>query len=146
MNAAIKEFNAGLHVKTAGTTWLEELIGLAEAEGQGLVIAKEIYAKCLAKKDALMAPYRTVIDIDLAQLPSEAEVSAWSGSEFASALRHDPSNAAYNLHFRQLIHVGYKIAAQLGDRYINALKKYEKSVARNVTENLYERHIKRLFL
>ena len=27
---------AGVHVKTAGTTWLEELIGLAEAGGEGL--------------------------------------------------------------------------------------------------------------
>ncbi len=146
MNAAIKEFNAGLHVKTAGTTWLEELIGLAEAEGQGLVIAKEIYARCLTEKDALMAPYRTVIDIDLAKLPSEGEVNTWSGSEFATALRHDLSNAAYNLHFRQLLHVGYKIAAQLEDRYLNALDNYENIVARNVTENLFERHIKRLFL
>ena len=28
---ALPKFNAGLHLKTAGTTWLEELIGLAEA-------------------------------------------------------------------------------------------------------------------
>jgi len=28
---AIQESGAGLHLKTAGTTWLEELIGLAEA-------------------------------------------------------------------------------------------------------------------
>ena len=27
---ALKRHNAGLHIKTAGTTWLEELIGLAE--------------------------------------------------------------------------------------------------------------------
>ena len=28
---SLAKFKAGLHLKTAGTTWLEELIGLAEA-------------------------------------------------------------------------------------------------------------------
>ncbi len=32
---ALKRTGAGIHVKTAGTTWLEELIGLAEAGGEG---------------------------------------------------------------------------------------------------------------
>lgn len=30
---AIRKFDAGIHVKTAGTTWLEEVIGLAQAGG-----------------------------------------------------------------------------------------------------------------
>ena len=33
---AIRRTGAGLHIKTAGTTWLEELIGLASAGGEGL--------------------------------------------------------------------------------------------------------------
>jgi hypothetical protein len=33
--APSKTPNAGVHVKTAGTTWLEEVIGLAEAGGEG---------------------------------------------------------------------------------------------------------------
>jgi hypothetical protein len=45
-----------------------------------------------------------------------------------------------------LIHVGFKIAAKKGDRYLNALKKYEAVVAKNVTENLFERHMKPLLL
>ena len=45
IHATIKKFNAGVHLKTAGTTWLEELIGLAEAGGDGLALAKEIYAE-----------------------------------------------------------------------------------------------------
>ena len=36
MRRALARFNAGLHIKTAGTTWLEELIGLAESGGEGL--------------------------------------------------------------------------------------------------------------
>ncbi len=43
MREAMLRFDAGLHLKTAGTTWLEELVGLALAGGTGLTIAKEIY-------------------------------------------------------------------------------------------------------
>ena len=56
INKALKRTGAGLHVKTAGTTWLEELIGLAEAGGEGLDIAKEVYASALARKDELCGP------------------------------------------------------------------------------------------
>ena len=47
MRRALARFDAGLHIKTAGTTWLEEVIGLAEAGGDGLALAKEIYAGAL---------------------------------------------------------------------------------------------------
>jgi hypothetical protein len=146
INNALRRTGAGVHIKTAGTTWLEELIGLAEGGGDGLVIAKEIYAKALEQMDALCEPYATVIDIDASQLPGAAEVNTWSSKHYAAALRHDPSNQAYNPHLRQLLHVGYKVAAKMGDRYYDALREYETDVARNVTENLWERHIKPLFL
>lgn len=141
----LKQTGAGLHVKTAGTTWLEEVIGLAEAGGEGLAIAKEIYAQALDHVEELCAPYATVIDIDRAKLPSAEVVNKWSSAEFVAALRHDPKNPAFNPHLRQLLHVGYKIAAHLGDRYLNALKANEAIVAKNVTENLYERHLVPLF-
>ena len=44
------------HKDPTETTWLEELIGLAEGGGEGLNIAKEVYAKALAKIDALSEP------------------------------------------------------------------------------------------
>jgi hypothetical protein len=44
------------HVKTAGTTWLEEIIGLAAAGCDGLETAKIIYAEALEHKEALCAP------------------------------------------------------------------------------------------
>ena len=143
---ALARFDAGLHIKTAGTTWLEELIGLAEAGGEGLELAKEIYGKALAKQDALCAPYAAVIDIDAAKLPTAEEVNGWTSAQYVSALRHDQSNPAFNPSLRQLLHVGYKIAAQMGDRYLNALEVNEATVARNVTENLYDRHLKPLFV
>ena len=141
-----KKFNAGVHLKTAGTTWLEELIGLAEAGGNGLAIAKEIYAEALAHKEELMAPYSTVIDIDQSKLPAAEAVNGWTSQQYTSALRHDQKNAAYNPSFRQLLHVGFKIAAKMGPRYLEALEANEAMVAKNVTANLWERHIKPVFL
>ncbi len=143
---ALARFDAGLHIKTAGTTWLEELIGLAEADGEGLALAKEIYGKALEKREALCAPYAAVIDIDVSRLPSAAEVQGWTAKQYVSALRHDQSNPAFNPSVRQLLHVGYKIAAQMGDRYLNMLETCEPTIAKNVTDNLYERHLKPLFL
>lgn len=143
---ALKRTGAGLHVKTAGTTWLEELIGLAEAGGEGLVIAKEVYASALARADELCGPYATVIDIDESALPTADEVNGWTGERYASALRHDQANQHYNPSLRQLLHVGYKVAAEMGDRYYGALEQFESDVARNVTANLWERHLKPLFI
>jgi tagaturonate epimerase len=143
---AVKKFNTGVHVKTAGTTWLEELIGLAEAGGTGLEIAKEVYAEAFAHSEELCAPYATVIDIDPSKLPRPEEVNGWTSEQYTSALRHDQSNKSYNPSFRQLLHVGFKVAAKMGDRYLNALEANEDVVARNVTANLFDRHIKPLFL
>jgi hypothetical protein len=143
---AMKKFDAGVHMKTAGTTWLEELIGLAEAGGSGLEIAKEVYAEAYAHSEELCAPYATVIDIDPAKLPKPEEVNGWTSAQYTSALRHEQSNKAYNPSFRQLLHVGFKVAAKMGDRYLKALEANEEIVARNVTTNLFERHIKPVFL
>ncbi len=140
------KFNAGVHLKTAGTNWLEELIGLAESGGTGLEIAKEVYAEALSHKDELTGPYATVIDIDESKLPSAEEVNGWTGKQYAAALRHDQNNPAYNPSFRQLLHVGFKIAAKMGPKYITALEANEDVIAKHVTENLWERHIKPVFL
>lgn len=142
----VKKFGAGVHMKTAGTTWLEELIGLAEAGGPGLEIAKEVYAQAYAHSEELCAPYATVIDIDPSKLPKPEEVNNWNSEQYTSALRHDQTNKAYNQSFRQLLHVGFKVAAKMGDRYLKALEANEEVVARNVTTNLFERHIKPVFL
>lgn len=143
---ALARFNAGLHIKTAGTTWLEEVIGLAEAGGDGLVLAKEIYAKALKKKDALCAPYATVIDIDVNRLPAAETVANWTAEQYVNALRHEQSCPEFNPHLRQLLHVGYKIAAEFGERYLGLLKACEPTIAKNVTGNLFDRHMKPLLL
>jgi len=146
IHSTITRFNAGVHLKTAGTTWLEELIGLAEAGGDGLALAKEIYAEALAHREELCAPYATVIDIDPAKLPTVAEVNGWASDQYTSALRHVRGAAAYNNSFRQLLHVGFKVAAKMGPRYLDLLEANEAIIAKNVTENLYDRHIAPVFL
>jgi tagaturonate epimerase len=144
--ATMKRFNVGVHLKTAGTTWLEELIGLAEAGGSGLALAKEIYAEALAHREELCAPYAAVIDIDAAKLPSAAEVQGWTSEQYTAALRHVRSAPAYNPSLRQLLHVGFKVAAKMGRPYLDLVEANEVVIAKNVTENLYLRHIAPVFL
>jgi len=143
---AILEFDAGIHLKTAGTTWLEELIGLAEAGGEGLALSKEIYTYAIENIDSLTGPYATVIDIDRSQLPSAEMIQDWSSEQFVGALRHEPSAPSFNSSLRQLLHISFKAAAAKGETYLDLLKANEAVVARNVTGNLYERHMKPLFV
>ena len=145
MGKLIKKHNKGLHVKTAGTTWLEEVIGLSISGLEGLDMAKQIYAGAYKRRDELCGPYADVIDIDESQLPSPEEVAKWSGQKFSDTLRHIPGCSDYNPNFRQLIHVGYKIAAEMGDAYTQLLKNNAEVVGKCVEENIYERHLKRLF-
>ena len=142
----LPEFGAGLHLKTAGTTWLEELIGLAEAGGEGLALGKEIYADAIGHVDEMCAPYASVIDIDKAKLPSAAEVAGWTSAQFTGALRHDQKHPLFNASLRQLLHVAFKLAAKKGRKYLDLLEANEAIVAKNVTENLYDRHLKPLFV
>jgi hypothetical protein len=146
IHTLIKKHNCGIHLKTAGTTWLEELIGLALSEGEHLALAKTIYKQATAKISELTAPYATVIDIDIRQLPDTNTVENWSGSEFARALAHEPQNPLFNPHFRQLLHVSFKIAAQMGEKYLSALDSAAPTISQCVTDNLWRRHIRPLFL
>jgi tagaturonate epimerase len=141
----IRKYDVGIHVKTAGTTWLEEVIGLSVSGVEGLLAAKEIYSKALERKEELCAPYADVISINDANLPSSDEVARWTGEKFAGTLRHIPGHPDYNPDFRQLIHVGYKVASEMGLGYLKLLEKYAQVIGGCVEENIYDRHLKRLF-
>jgi hypothetical protein len=142
----IKSSGAGLHLKTAGTTWLEEITGLARAGGSGLNIAKEIYVQAYGQMEELCKPYAVVIEIDREQLPSPSIVNGWTSQQYVDALHHDQNCKSYNPNLRQLLHVSFKIAAQMGDCFLDAVKSNEEIIAPGVTENLFERHIRPVFL
>jgi len=146
LHRALARLQAGVHVKTAGTSWLEEVIGLAESGGEGLALAKELYARASARVDELCAPYATVLDLDRARLPSVGQVQRWGAEEYVRALRHDPLEVRFNPHLRQLLHVSFKVAAEMGDRYLDQLVACASVIARNVTGNLLERHLRPIFL
>ena len=141
----IRKYNKGIHIKTAGTTWLEEMIGLSLSGGDSLALAKSIYAKAYERRSELCSPYSTVIDIKESFLPLPSEVDQWSPKQFAGTLRHIPGHPEYNPSFRQLIHVGYKVAAEYSNVYISLINQNSTVVGKQVTENIYDRHIKRLF-
>lgn len=145
INRLIRKHHVGLHVKTAGTTWLEEVGGLAESGGEGLMLAKEIYAHAREHYSELVTPYSTVIDIDPEKLPDPKSVNEWSSAQYAGALHHNQASPDYNPNFRQLLHVGFKIAAGMGKRFTDALESNKEIVGRNVTENLLDRHLKPIF-
>jgi hypothetical protein len=146
IHRAIKSRDAGVHLKTAGTTWLEEVIGVALSGPSGLDIARRIYVQALARIDELCKPYATVVEIDRAKLPSPAQVARWTAEEFVSRLRHDPSCAEFSIHVRQLVHVGFKVAAEMGGEFLAALDAARDRVGDCVTDNLFARHIRPLFL
>ena len=145
MGKLIQKYDKGIHVKTAGTTWLEEVIGLAMAGKKALKMAKSIYATAYERQDELCGPYSTVIDIDPDTLPAPEEVNQWDGEKFANTLRNIPGHPDYDPGFRQLIHVGYKVAAELGGDYLAMLRDHKEIVGEQVMVNIYERHIQRLF-
>ena len=145
MGRLIRQYDKGIHIKTAGTTWLEENIGLALADEQALELAKKIAISALGRMEELCIPYATVIDINPAKLPTARQIQGWTGQEYARALRHNQKDPLYNPDFRQLVHVSYKIAAELAPEFYSALRRNADVVAGQVRENILDRHIARLF-
>lgn len=142
----IRKEGAGLHLKTAGTTWLEEIVGLADSGGDGLAMAKEIYRAAYGRFDEVIAPYAEVVHIDRKKLPSPDEVDRWEGPALVAALRHVQTEKRFDPGMRQLVHVAFRVAAAMGGRYLEALDRHEAAVSRNVTTNLWERHLVPLFI
>ena len=141
----IEKYNTGIHIKTAGTTWLEEVIGLAFAGNKGLNFAKYIYREGYNRRQEFMQPYKAVIHINETNLPDPSIVDKWSGERFAGALRHIPDNKEFNPDLRQLLHISYKVAAEHYDQFKNLVTQNKNVIAEQVESNIMERHISRLF-
>ena len=145
MGRLIRKYDMGIHIKTAGTTWLEEIIGLSLADPAALALAKKIYRIALTRMDELTVPYATVIDVDKSQLPDPAVVDAWDAQTFARTLRHNEADELYNQSFRQLIHVSFKVAAELKEEFLPALDRNADIIGKEISDNIGERHVKLLF-
>jgi hypothetical protein len=112
---------------------------------EAIDLAKAIYSGAFQRYDELCNPYATVIDIDKKKLPTSKDVERWTGTKLADTLRHNPHHPDYNPHFRQLIHVAYKVASEYGVIFTGALKTHKAIVGQQVFDNIYHRHIMRLF-
>ena len=143
MGRLIRKHNMGIHLKTAGTTWLEEVIGLAEAGETDFVC--RLYAVALDRFDELTANYDQVLNIDRDQLPSCHDLSRLNGASLAAVIRHDKDNPGYDPNVRQLLHTAYKIAAEQIDEYSNLVKVHAALIGRGVRDNILHRHLLSLF-
>ncbi len=106
---------------------------------------REIYRHARPRLDELCAPYAAVVDIQPAHLPDAEVMDRWTSVQCVAALRHVPSDSRFNRDLRQFLHVAYKVAAELGDRYHAALETHANIVSRNVCTNLLDRHLRPLF-
>ena len=86
-----------------------------------------------------------VIPEDLHRIGRDIKIVTRDVVSDRNPLRHDPANPLFNQSLRQLIHVGFKVAAQMGERYLTMLKQCEAAISRNVTGNLLDRHLMPLF-
>jgi hypothetical protein len=146
MHAAIKKADAGLHLKTAGTTWLEEVIGLAAAGGEGLAFVKNLYRDAYGRYDEMAKPYLTVIAIDRQALPTPAQVDSWSAQQYVETLEHNQACKRFNIHFRQMVHISFRVAAEKRSQYLALLKSNRSSIESHVSHNILKRHVEPLFL
>jgi hypothetical protein len=145
INHLIKKHDAGLHIKTAGATWLEELIGIAQSGIDELNFVTDISIEALERLDELIAPYSTVVNINRAKLPSAKELKKWTADDYVYAINPYQKDSRYNPDFRQLLNTAYKLAAESRDIFIPALQKNAEFIGENVKANILNRHIIPLF-
>lgn len=145
IHRALERADAGVHLKTAGTTWLEEVLGVAQAGTAGLAFAKALYREACARYEEMARPYATVIAIDRQKLPTPDEVDGWSSDALLAALEHDQTCPRFNLHLRQLVHISFRIAAEKREQWMSLLTAHRSTVEARVRDNLFYRHIRPLF-
>ncbi|MFC2087594.1 tagaturonate epimerase family protein [Bacteroidota bacterium] len=141
----VKKYDGGLHIKTAGTTWLEELTGLILSGNKGLEFAKKVYSEAMNRKSELLKPYLSVTSINENNLPDPELVQKWDSEKFANTLEHDQSKPEFSTDFRQFIHISYKIAAENMTQYLKLLEDNKEVISNKVMENIYTKHIKKIF-
>lgn len=87
-----------------------------------------------------------VLEIDKSKLPSGEEGECLSGEQFARMIIHNPNDPEFSPHVRQLLHTAYKIAYENSDRFMSELERNKAIIEKNVTKNIFQRHVKPLYL
>ena len=146
MHEALKKFDAGVHLKTAGTTWLEELIGLAMAGGDGLEIAKDVYRGAWGRFDELCAPMPRWSTSIAPRCPRRRSLPAGTARPWPPHCVTKPPARLTIRTFASSCTSATRSRPRWGGRFTAALQKHSAVIAANVTHNLYERHIRPLFL
>ena len=146
INRLIRKHDQGIHLKTAGTTWLEEIAGIILSGKKGFDFGLSLYADALNRYDELLKPYALVTDIHPGNLPDPGIIKSWGKDKFVRSIIHDESDPDYNPDFRQFIHLSYKIAAERIRDYRELIIDDHKAIAKRVTENIFSNHIKPLFM
>ena len=77
---------------------------------------------------------------------ARSEVAGWTSEQITGALRHDQKHPLFNAELPPTPARLLQARRQAGPRYLDLLKANEEIVGKNVTENLYERHLKPLFV
>lgn len=138
--------NRGIHLKTAGMTWLEEFTGLVISGNEGLGFAKFLYGEAYNRLAELTKPYLMVTNVQIKDLPEPEELNSWDAKRLAESVMHDSSCRSFNPALRQLMHLSYKIAAENFDDFSRLVHEHAETIGKRVTDNIYQRHIKPLFI
>ena len=91
-------------------------------------------------------PYLTVIAIDRQALPTPAQVDSWSAQQYVETLEHNQACKRFNIHFRQMVHISFRVAAEKRSQYLALLKSNRSSIESHVSHNILKRHVEPLFL
>ena len=111
-----------------------------------LPLAKKIYNLSYDRLEELRKPYETVVEIERGKLPLPATVAQWSSLEFVGALMHEKDSTTVDRNVRQLVHIAFRVAAEMGDEFRQGLITARETIEGNVTHNLYSRHIEPLYI
>ena len=98
----------------------------------------------MGRFDELCAPYASVVDIDRDALPAPEVVARWDGASPPRCVTMPHAGLQSNL--RQLLHVGYKIAAEMGELFTAPGTALQRDCRQRDPAIYIERHIRPLFL
>lgn len=144
INKVIKQANVGIHIKTAGSTWLTDCTALIQINEDTLDLVKSIYAIALNQIDLLSKSYINKLKIDKTKLPTSAEMFMWPSEGMKAVLTiHDKD---FNPNLRQLMSIAFNIAAEYGAIFTECIIDNNEEISKQHTISIYESIIKPILI